>query len=200
LRYVNPLYWLLCAYGWFYNLLGAKFSRQREYMADAFACQAYGSALFGQSLVAVHVESDIFNQVALPNVVELLREGKAFHNVYHFVGGIRGQVERESVKDLQETLAGHLRTTTGWQDSHPSLADRLRAAACPEAALPGRVRPIADAELDEAGAAADGQPSAAEDLFGAEQARQLQRDLTNLLTAQYDAYLRAVAAQQQQAD
>ncbi len=188
----NPLYWVLRAYVWIYERIAASFSRNREYHADRFAVEGYGQELYAQALVAAHVEGSFFSHVGLRQVVNLAAEGKAFKNLYHFVGVSRKMYEKDNPESLPKVLSDMLAQKSGAFDSHPSLSERLQAQGISPAAVQASPTPrvVADAELDK-GMEADaltlvrnGAPSAAEDLFG-ENLPNIQAELSEMVSGKY---------------
>ncbi|HKB40554.1 MAG TPA: M48 family metalloprotease, partial [Gemmataceae bacterium] len=80
--YVNPFYWFFWLYGRSYALLSAGFSRSREYLADRMACSLYGADVFARALRKVCTDGTHFEMTVYDNIVRLLKEDKAYVNMY----------------------------------------------------------------------------------------------------------------------
>ena len=91
LTYLNPFFWFFYLYALSYRMLSAGFSRSREFMADRMACSLYGSDAFVSGLTKVCTEGTIFELQVYENVVEKVRKGKAFVNMYEAFRTFRSQ-------------------------------------------------------------------------------------------------------------
>jgi Zn-dependent protease with chaperone function len=108
----NPFYWFFWAYSQSYGLLSAGFSRWNEYLADRMACALSGP--------------DVFVTALRKNIRRLLRENKAFINMYLAFrrhreaapGDDRLRLERQLLEQPPSAFA-----------SHPTFRERAEAAS-----------------------------------------------------------------------
>lgn len=125
LNYVNPFYWLYWLYLRAYALLGAGFSRSREFLADRRAVQAYGRDTFVSGLRKVCVDGLLFDGSAFENVRSELGAGRAYVNVFDAFRQYRDLPEQSAA---QAKVAEELhRAKPHWFDSHPTLSERMAA-------------------------------------------------------------------------
>src|SRR5262249_15354545 len=89
LTWVNPFYWFFFLYSAAFNLLSSGFSRSREFLADRMACSLYGADVFLSGLNKVVTQGSLFESTIYHNVVERLKRGKAFVNMYEAFRGFR---------------------------------------------------------------------------------------------------------------
>jgi len=195
IQYLNPLYWIIRLYFFIYDLISSSFSRRQEFAADRFAVEAYGGPVFRHGLVAAHLEGIFFNQVGMRQAFELAKEGKAFDNVYRFVSAAREDLEKNRLSEKQAALEKLLAHKTGARDSHPCLKDRLEAQGEPASFDALAPPPRAVADPGPARETLPGEPSAAEALFG-KQAGALQSELSRMLAAKFQHFIRAAMEQE----
>lgn len=200
-RYLNPLYWVLRAFIALYPRLAARFSRLQEYRADQQAVVCYGRELYARALTTTHLEGSFFDHCAMNGAFRIAQRDGALPNVYHFVAASRREYDHDNPAGAAAALSTLLAASSRRLDSHPSLCERLDRQGVPAAArhpypLP---RPIRIAALDHliASGATDsdttGEPSAAEELLGAEVAT-LQAQLSDVYCAPF-AFLAHVIKQ-----
>lgn len=191
-RYLNPLYWVLRAFIVLYPRLAARFSRLQEHRADRQAVVCYGRDLYARALITSHLEGSFFDHCATTGAFCIAQRDGALPNVYHFVAATRRAYDHDNPAGAATALDTILAARSRRLDSHPSLCERLDRQGVPAAArhpypLP---RPIRIAALDDlidleaAGGGTTGEPSAAEELFGAEIAA-LQAQLSDAYCAPF---------------
>jgi Zn-dependent protease with chaperone function len=167
LTYGNPFYWFFWLYSKSYSLLSAGFSRSREYLADRMACTLYGSDVFTEALRKVCTEGAYFEMTIYQNIARLLRQKKAFVNMYLAFRKHRdeGLSESERRKLHRKLLADE----PSMFASHPTFQERLTAAGClPRAATVESTRAL--------------------ELF--EKPEEVEKEMTDFLTEVVDNYMR----------
>jgi Zn-dependent protease with chaperone function len=124
--WVNPFYWFFYLYSKSYGMLSAGFSRSREYLADRMACTLYGADVFMRGLRKVITDGSHFEGTVYANIVRLLRQKKAYVNMYLAFRKYRdeGMTEDER-KKLHKKL---LKDEPSMYASHPTYQERLEAA------------------------------------------------------------------------
>jgi Zn-dependent protease with chaperone function len=124
--WVNPFYWFFYLYSKSYGMLSAGFSRSREYLADRMACSLYGSDVFVSGLRKVITDGSHFEGTVYGNIVRLLKDKKAFVNMYKAFRQYRdeGMTEAER-KKLHKKL---LKDEPSMYASHPTFQERMDAA------------------------------------------------------------------------
>jgi Zn-dependent protease with chaperone function len=167
LTYGNPFYWFFWLYSKSYSLLSAGFSRSREYLADRMACSIYGSDVFCTALRKVCTEGAYFEMTIYQNIVRLLRQKKAYVNMYlafrqHRDEGLSDSERRKLHKKL-------LADEPSMLASHPTFEERMEAAR----ALPAAVKV---------------EPARALDLF--DQPEEVEKEMTDFLTEVVDNHMR----------
>jgi Zn-dependent protease with chaperone function len=121
----NPFLWFLVLYHKSYSLLSAGFSRSREFLADRMAASLYGSDVFAGALTKVCTDGSLFEMTMYDNIAHLLKEGKAFVNMYEAFREFRdeqfkGQEREELYKKLLEEKESLFA-------SHPTFGERIAA-------------------------------------------------------------------------
>jgi Zn-dependent protease with chaperone function len=126
LTWVNPFYWFFWLYSKTYSMLSAGFSRSREFLADRMACSLYGSDVFARGLRKVITDGSHFEGTVYSNIVRLLRQKKAYVNMYLAFRKFRdeGMTEDERRK-LHKKL---LKDNPSMFASHPTFQERMEAA------------------------------------------------------------------------
>jgi Zn-dependent protease with chaperone function len=124
--WVNPFYWFFYLYSKSYGMLSAGFSRSREYLADRMACTLYGADVFARGLRKVCTDGSHFEGTVYSNIVRLLRQKKAYVNMYLAFRKFRdeGMTEDERRK-LHKKL---LDDKPSLFASHPTFQERMEAA------------------------------------------------------------------------
>ncbi len=124
--YVNPFFWFFFLYSKSYSMLSAGFSRSREYLADRMACSVYGSDVFTRGLIKVCTDGSLFEQTVYGNIVKLLKQKKAFVNMYKAFREFREKAYTdEERRKLYKKL---LNDKPSLFASHPTFGERLAAA------------------------------------------------------------------------
>jgi Zn-dependent protease with chaperone function len=128
LTYGNPFYWFFWLYSKSYSLLSAGFSRSREYLADRMACTLYGSEVFTNALRKVCTDGAHFEMTIYQNIARLLKQKKAFVNMYlafrkHREEGLSESERRKLHKKL-------LADEPSMFASHPTFQEWMEAAKC----------------------------------------------------------------------
>jgi Zn-dependent protease with chaperone function len=123
LTYGNPFYWFFWLYSKSYSMLSAGFSRSREFLADRMACTLYGSNVFTTGLRKVCTEGSYFEMTIYHNIARLLKQKKAFVNMYVAFRKHRdeGLTESERRKLHKKLLADE----PSMFASHPTFQERL---------------------------------------------------------------------------
>ncbi len=126
LTWVNPFYWFFWLYSKSYSMLSAGFSRSREFLADRMACSLYGADVFARGLRKVITDGSHFEGTVYSNIVRLLRQKKAYVNMYLAFRKFRdeGMTEDERRK-LHKKL---LKDEPSMFASHPTFQERMEAA------------------------------------------------------------------------
>jgi hypothetical protein len=160
LNYINPFFWFLVLYHRAYTLLSAGFSRSREFLADRMAASLYGSDIFAGALSKVSIEGAISERIIYDNSLQLVEQTKCSVNMYTAVR----EFCEEQLSDKDRATLSHkfLHENESVFATHPTLRERVKAVA----ALPQARNP-------------DMRPSL--ELF--EQPEQIERELTEFLTA-----------------
>jgi Zn-dependent protease with chaperone function len=127
LTFLNPFYWFFYLYQKSYALLSSGFSRSREFLADRMACTLYGSDVFASALEKVCTDGLLFERTIYGNIRDRLDDGKAYVNMYVAFRKFREDKEGALARDQQYKKL--LREQESLFDSHPTLADRVKAAA-----------------------------------------------------------------------
>jgi Zn-dependent protease with chaperone function len=109
-----------------FRLVDAAIARSRETRADVLAAGVCGRECFRSALVKVAEFAPVFTGVARAHIIELLKHGKAFTNVYAF---FRELPDTEDLMKAGRKEAMDAKAES--RDSHPALADRI--ANLPEA-------------------------------------------------------------------
>jgi Zn-dependent protease with chaperone function len=124
--WVNPFFWFFWLYSKTYSMLSAGFSRSREFLADRMACSQYGSDVFARGLRKVITDGSHFEGTVYSNIVRLLRQKKAYVNMYLAFRKFRdeGMTEEERIK-LHKKL---LEDEPSMFASHPTFQERMEAA------------------------------------------------------------------------
>jgi Zn-dependent protease with chaperone function len=124
--WVNPFYWFFFLYSKSYSLLSAGFSRSREFLADRMACTLYGSDVFASGLRKVCTDGSHFEMTVYQNIVRLLRQKKAYVNMYLAFRKFREEsfTEEERRKLHKKLLADEASMFA----SHPTFQERMDAA------------------------------------------------------------------------
>jgi Zn-dependent protease with chaperone function len=166
--YVNPFYWFFFLYSKAYSMLSAGFSRSREYLADRMACTLYGSDVFSKALRKVCTDGSYFEMTIYQNIARLLKQKKAFVNMYlafrkHRDEGLTDSERRKLHKKL-------LSDEPSLFASHPTFQERMDAAKV----LPPTVKT---------------EDAPALKLF--DKPEEVEKELTDFLTAAVAHYLRS---------
>jgi Zn-dependent protease with chaperone function len=124
--WVNPFYWFFWLYSKSYSILSTGFSRSREYLADRMACSLYGSDVFSRGLRKVITDGSHFEGTIYHNIVRLLRQKKAYVNMYiafrkHREEGLTESERRKLHKKLLDDQPSMFA-------SHPTFQERMDAA------------------------------------------------------------------------
>jgi tetratricopeptide (TPR) repeat protein len=120
--WLNPVFWLLKLYRVIYVLITRGFRRTMELFADRVAAVTYGSKDFSSALEKVSVYGAFFERHAYQEVATLLKEQKAFQNVYQAFEEGWNKLE-PAVQDQMKQAA--LSRRPHWTDSHPPPKDRI---------------------------------------------------------------------------
>jgi Zn-dependent protease with chaperone function len=115
-------------YAPFFSAYSFVFARANEYEADRFAAEAVGADVAGAALISVEMKAQHLSSVFWPEFerqVEMVPEPPTPPHaaMAQFFGG---SASRGEASDLKALLARQ----TGLADTHPSLADRLKALGC----------------------------------------------------------------------
>jgi Zn-dependent protease with chaperone function len=110
------IFWLISRY---YHLLIFWHKRRREYRADAFAAQTIGPQQFADALVKYIVITDLFDTVAPQHVLHYLQQGQQIINIYDYITPLYTD------KNIDLAVEKALEHRSGWNDTHPSLSERL---------------------------------------------------------------------------
>jgi Zn-dependent protease with chaperone function len=126
LTYGNPFYWFFWLYSKSYSMLSAGFSRSREFLADRMACAQYGSNVFTTGLRKVCTDGSYFEMTIYQNIARLLKQKKAFVNMYVAFRKHRdeGLTESERRKLHKKLLADE----PSMFASHPTFQERSDAS------------------------------------------------------------------------
>jgi Zn-dependent protease with chaperone function len=131
---VIPLLLPMLLLGWslkWFSKLEARNSQEREFRADRLASDATAPLVMGSALVKVHAYAPLW--AGIPDGIKTLyRDGKAFVSAAKAFGE-RALAMPELVT---EARTGEVHQLTHPTDSHPSLADRLRALGLDRATAP----------------------------------------------------------------
>jgi Zn-dependent protease with chaperone function len=136
LTYVNPFYWFFYLYSKSYALLSSGFSRSREFLADRMACSLYGADVFSSALKKVCTDGTLFEMTVYKNIVEMLRQKKAFVNMYLAFRKFRE--EQLTSKERDKLYKKLLADEPSLFDSHPTFKERMDAVE----KLPKAVKPV----------------------------------------------------------
>lgn len=120
--WLNPVFWLLKLYRMIYVLITRGFGRTRELFADRVAAVTYGPKVFSSALEKVAVYGICFEQHVYQEVAALLKEQKAFQNIYQTFEEGWNKLE-PAVQDQMRQVA--LTRRPHWTDSHPPVQDRV---------------------------------------------------------------------------
>jgi Zn-dependent protease with chaperone function len=132
LTYFNPFYWFFWCYLKSYSLLSSGYSRSREFLADRMACSLYGSDVFMKGLEKVVIDSGLFEATIYYNIVNMLKQKKAFVNMY--VAFRKWREETQTQKDRDKRVKQLLNEEPSVFDSHPTYKERREAVkALPKA-------------------------------------------------------------------
>jgi Zn-dependent protease with chaperone function len=101
-------------------------ARSNEYEADAAAVQLTSARSAAQALTAVSIVGSYLSERYWPKIHSAARElpQPAFAPYSEFIATAIKDVPAEELRSWQETA---LATTTSYDDTHPALADRLKA-------------------------------------------------------------------------
>jgi Zn-dependent protease with chaperone function len=124
-NYINPFLWFLILYHKAYSLLSAGFSRSREFLADRMAASLYGSDVFTSALTKVCTDGTLFEMTMYDNIANLLKEGKAFVNMYEAFRGFRD--EQLNAQEREELYQKLLEEKESLFASHPTFGERIAA-------------------------------------------------------------------------
>ncbi len=127
LSYVNPFYRFLYLYYKSYSLLAAGYSRSREFLADRMACSLYGADVFRNALTKVCTDGALFEMTIYDNVANLLREQKAFVNMYEAFQSSRDtQMTEEERAQMYQKILNEEGSLFG---AEPTYKERIEAIA-----------------------------------------------------------------------
>lgn len=173
-HYVNPFYWFLFLYYKSYSVLSAGFSRSREFLADRMASSLYGSDVFTTPLTKVCTDGTLFEMTIYDNIAGLLKDGKAFVNMYESFRSFRD--EHLGAADREELYKKLLDEKASLLADHPTFGERIAAV---------EALPRADKQ--------DAAPALS--LF--DNADEIEKELTEFLTGyiEYMQHLQAQAAE-----
>jgi Zn-dependent protease with chaperone function len=101
----------------------ASLSRRQELLADQLAADVSGREVAGQTLMAIEIGHDIFDQRFWPRIHERVAEDPNPPNPFSQMG----PEIWNAVADRPELLDRLVAEDTGASDTHPALRDRLRA-------------------------------------------------------------------------
>ena len=120
----------------YFNAVSFPFARSNEYEADAASVMVTSSRGVAQALTGIHVTGIYLEHRYWPTVHASLKKS-ASRAVAPFEGFVAHAVLDVPEGDLQGWVDAALAQRTSHSDTHPSLADRLKAiGAVPELALP----------------------------------------------------------------
>jgi Zn-dependent protease with chaperone function len=125
LTLVNPFYWFFYLYSASFNLLSSGFSRSREFLADRMACSLYGADVFLSGLNKVVTQGSLFESTIHHNLVERLKRGKAFVNMYEAFRGFRDR--QLSAVEREEMYAKFVEEKPSLFATHPTYQERVDA-------------------------------------------------------------------------
>jgi Zn-dependent protease with chaperone function len=108
-------------------VLSAGFSRSREFLADRMASSLYGSDVFASALTKVCTDGTLFEMTIYDNIAGLLREGKAFVNMYEAFRSYRD--EGLAATDREDLYKKLLDEKASLLASHPTFGERIEAVA-----------------------------------------------------------------------
>jgi Zn-dependent protease with chaperone function len=138
--------WFLKRWAPYFNAYSFVMAREQEYEADHFAGRLAGKVEMGHALVGMEVQGARLSRAYWPS---LFRRAASSPEPPPGVLQALGETVRAPfpVEDGRRWLVAALNRRTGNEDTHPSLADRLRAlgvaAPTPEIALRARTGPSA---------------------------------------------------------
>jgi Zn-dependent protease with chaperone function len=124
--WVNPFYWFFWLYSKSYSLLAAGFSRSREFLADRMACTLYGADIFARGLRKVCTDGALFEMTIYGNIVRLLKQKKAYVNMYLAFRQYRDEaMTEEEQRKLHRQMLDDRPSVFA---SHPTFQERMQAA------------------------------------------------------------------------
>lgn len=121
----------------YFNAVSFPFARANEYEADAASTQLTSARDTAQALTGVHVIGDYFTQKYWPAIHAAAKDAPQ-PQFAPYSGFFARAVNEVPKADAQRWQDAALKQTTSHVDTHPSLADRLKAIGAPaEFAPPG---------------------------------------------------------------
>jgi Zn-dependent protease with chaperone function len=119
----------------YFNAVSFPFARANEYQADAASVLVTSARMAAQALTAVNVIGIYLEHRYWPAMIAATKEKQA---VVPFAGFTAHAVSNVPEAELKSWVAAALKRVTSHEDTHPSLADRLKAIGAPaEFAPPG---------------------------------------------------------------
>ena len=109
----------------YFNAVSFPFARANEYQADAAAVRVTSKQTTAQGLTAVHVIGSYLQHRYWPAALAAIKE--APQAVAPFRGFVAQAVRETPELELKGWFTAALKQSTSHQDTHPSLADRLKA-------------------------------------------------------------------------
>jgi len=143
----------------YFNAASFPLARANEYEADAAAVQLTSARSSAQALTGVSVVASYFQQKYWPAILALAKE-TATPTASPMTGFMAAGLSEATAEDLSGWQRAAVTAKTSYADTHPALADRLKAiGAAPEFSPPapqesaanllGAARPGLESRLDE---------------------------------------------------
>jgi Zn-dependent protease with chaperone function len=123
--WLNPAYWILLVFVRLYFRLTNGFSRIREVMADVAAMTLCGGKAFGQGLLKVATNDELFVKVVHAKLVpKLLEKEKTIPNFSKTLDQAYTSIGKRALGEIQAAILSRSQTHSVY-DSHPALKVRL---------------------------------------------------------------------------
>jgi Zn-dependent protease with chaperone function len=110
----------------YFNAVSFPFARANEFQADAASVRVTSARMAGQALTGVHIIGIYLAHRYWPAMIAASKD-PATRTVAPFAGFVAQTVRSVPDAELQSWVAAALKHVTSHDDTHPSLADRLKA-------------------------------------------------------------------------
>lgn len=125
MMWLNPAYWMVLVFVRLYFRLTNGFSRIREVMADIAAMNLCGGRAFGQGLLKVATNDELFVKVVHAKwVPKLLEKEKTIPNFSKTLDQAYTSIGKRALDEIQAAILSRSQTHSVY-DSHPALKVRL---------------------------------------------------------------------------